>query len=97
MLECENLEFEILGCSVKFKSDTGASGLPDGVEARAVVALVEDEIKALKSKAPDLDDGKVAILAALKIAADKLELELEYRDNIDRLQNSATKALRYMS
>ena len=43
--------------------------------------------------APSLDKGKVAILVALQMAAQKLSLEEEYRDNVEQMQAFAKNAL----
>ncbi len=84
----DNLEFNVLGYQVKF-SPTG----DHNASPREAVELVRQEANAIKSKAPSLADGQVAVLVALKLASEKLNLAKEYKDNIQDLKKAAQEAL----
>ncbi len=76
-------EFNVLGCKVKVRPDTD-----DGAIAASVIELVNHEINLLRSSRPSLKDTDVAVLVALKIATEKLQLENEYRANICKLEKT---------
>jgi cell division protein ZapA len=83
-------EFEVLGFKVKLKPKVdGSSG-----NAQTVVDLVQTEALKIREAAPNLDSGQVALLVALKIAEDKIQIENEYKGNIDKLYSTACDALR---
>ena len=75
--ERQEFEFDILGCRVKFRpTDSGLD------EAKTVVDLVLGEIQKLKNAKPNLKDTDVAVLVALKIAQEKLQLETDCKNMI---------------
>ncbi len=84
----EELEFEILGYKIRFRSSD-----EQNVDAKIVVEKVKDEVGRLKNMAPHLDTGQAAILVALKMASEKISFEREFKENIDKIQNSAVDAL----
>lgn len=88
MTESQEKEFNVLGCKVKY-----TPGLNESHNAMAVIDLVLHEVEELKSKRPMLRDTDVAVLVALKIAMEKLELEDEYKINIFKLEQSLETAL----
>lgn len=88
MTQSQEQEFNVLGCKVKYKPEQN-----DSHNAKAVIDLVMAEIQDLKSKRPMLRDTDVAVLVALKMATDKLQLENEYKENILRLEESLETAL----
>jgi cell division protein ZapA (FtsZ GTPase activity inhibitor) len=61
---------------------------PTTLDQESIIAA-----KQLKSKRPMLRDTDVAVLVALKIAMEKLELEDEYKNNIFKLEQSLETAL----
>lgn len=85
-------DFEILGSRVKINPDK-VSGETTPNEIVEYVRLTASHIK---NEAPQLDNGQVFLLAALKIAEERLNLNREYRDNIEALQASAQDALRFI-
>ena len=91
MLEKNNKEqeFEVLGYKVKFS----ATSENNTVGASDVINLVNNEIAALKKSGRFLGDGETAVLVALKLASDKLNLDKEYQDNIHKLKSTAIDAL----
>lgn len=85
-------DFEILGSRVKINPDkvTGETTPSE------IVEYVRQAATQIKTQAPQLDNGHVFLLAALKIAEERLNLNREYRDNIKALQASAQDALRFI-
>ena len=88
MTESQEKEFNVLGCKVKYRPLQN-----DSQNAKAVIDLVLREVEALKSKRPMLRDTDVAVLVALKLATEKIELEDEYKSNILKLEESLEMAL----
>ena len=92
MTESQEKEFNVLGCKVKLRPDQN-----DSHNAKAVIDLVMSEIQDLKMKRPLLKDTDVAVLVALKIATEKLQLEDEYKLNILKLESSLESVLELVS
>jgi cell division protein ZapA len=88
MTESQEKEFNVLGCKVKYRPLQN-----DSQNATVVIELVLREIEELKSKRPMLRDTDVAVLVALKLATEKIELEDEYKSNILKLEESLEMAL----
>lgn len=92
MTESQEKEFSVLGCKVKYRPEQNDSHI-----AKAVIDLVLSEIQDLKTKRPMLKDTDVAVLVALKIATEKMQLEDEYKSNILKLESSLESALEIVS
>ena len=88
MTESQEKEFNVLGCKVKYRPLQN-----DSQNAKVVIELVLREIEELKSKRPMLRDTDVAVLVALKLATEKIELEDEYKSTILKLEESLEMAL----
>lgn len=88
MTQSQEQEFNVLGCKVTVKPEQN-----DSHNAKAVIDLVLREIEELRLKRPKLRDTDVAVLVALKLATDKLQLENEYKENILKLEESLETAL----
>jgi hypothetical protein len=88
MTESQEQEYNVLGCKVKYRPLQN-----DSQNAKTVIDLVLREVEALKSKRPMLRDTDVAVLVALKLATEKIELEDEYKSNILKLEESLEMAL----
>lgn len=88
MTQSQELEFNVLGCKVKLKPEQN-----DGDIAKAVIDRLMAEIQQLKISRPGLRDTDVAVLVALKIATEKVQLEDEYKNNIFKLEESLETAL----
>lgn len=84
----QEVEFNVLGCKVKVRPDEN-----DNHNALAVINLVNAEIQQLKNNRPMLRDTDVAVLVALKMAEEKMQLEDEYKTNLIKLENSLEQAL----
>jgi cell division protein ZapA len=88
MTQSQEQEFSVLGCKVKYRPEQN-----DSHNAKAVIDLVLSEIQELKLVRPMLRDTDVAVLVALKLATEKLQLEDEYKTNILKLEESLETAL----
>lgn len=88
MTQSQEVEFNVLGCKVKVKPEQN-----DGHMARAVIDQVMAEIQQLKIQRPGLRDTDVAVLVALKMATEKMQIEDEYKKNIFKLEESLETAL----
>jgi cell division protein ZapA (FtsZ GTPase activity inhibitor) len=88
----QDIEFNVLGCKVRLGPDQS-----DMNNAKAVVDLVNAEIHQLKINRPLLRDTDVAVLVALKIATEKLQLAQEYKQNIFKLEESLEVALQALN
>ena len=90
-MDREDKGFEVLGLKLKLSAKEEGRGV-----ASEAVALVRTEADKILSRSPNLDRSEVAVLVALKLASEKLGLEGEYRDNIERLHVAAEDALQYI-
>ncbi|MES2528618.1 MAG: cell division protein ZapA [Bdellovibrionota bacterium] len=88
MTQSQEVEFSVLGCKVKYRPEQNDSHI-----AKAVIDHVLAEIQQLKINRPQLRDTDVAVLVALKIATEKLQLEDEYKGNILKLEGTLEKAM----
>lgn len=84
----ETTEFEVLGSKVKFKPDPAL-----GVNPKDIIDRVNKEAELLKSQYHGLADGQIAVLVALKLAAESITSERDFKKNIEALQLSAQEAL----
>lgn len=87
----QEAEFNVLGCKVKVRPEQN-----DSHNAIAVIDLINAEIQQLKSSRPMLRDTDVAVLVALKMATEKMQLEDEYKKNIFKLEESLEHALQIL-
>jgi cell division protein ZapA (FtsZ GTPase activity inhibitor) len=88
MTQSQEQEYNVLGCKVKYRPEQN-----DSHNAKAVIDLVVAEVQQLKEKRPMLRDTDVAVLVALKMATEKLQIEDEYKSNILKLEESLESAL----
>ena len=87
-MDINTKEFEILGNKVKLSQNAEQK-----VDPEYVVALVRDEVLHIKEANSTLSNERAFMLAALKLAADKLTLEEDFKKDINQLQSSAADAL----
>jgi cell division protein ZapA (FtsZ GTPase activity inhibitor) len=80
-------EFSVLGCKVRLRPDSNDNN------AKAVIDLVDAEVKQLRLARPGLRDTDVAVLVALKIATEKMQIEDEYKESILKLESLLSSAL----
>ncbi|PIP95002.1 MAG: hypothetical protein COW00_18095 [Bdellovibrio sp. CG12_big_fil_rev_8_21_14_0_65_39_13] len=86
------LEFDVLGYKVRMKDD----GSDRRTSPSKAVELVLERARSILDRYPSLDRGKVAVLVALELAADKLDLENEYREDIEKLHQTTTEAIQFI-
>lgn len=81
-------EYNVLGSRIKLNAgdDTNAN-------ADKIVDKVKAEAEKIKLASPQLEDEKIFLLVALRMAEEKLELEKEFASNIKHLESSAAHAL----
>jgi hypothetical protein len=84
--------YNVLGCNIKLNSNDSA----EGVDARDIVALVEEEARGIREKFPRLTEQNISVLVALQLAQKNLSLKAEFKDNITSLKRSAVDALQYI-
>lgn len=87
----EGLEYNILGCPIRMKANEG-----DSTSAKLAVDLVNKEIETLRGQNPSLRDIETAVLVALKLASEKIEIEGEYKENVFSLRSGITDALNFI-
>jgi hypothetical protein len=87
----QNLEFNILGCNVRIKSDD-----KNNINAQTAIDLLNTEIESIKRINPSLKDVDVAVLSALKLATKSLEIESEYKENVFALKSGIEDALNFV-
>ncbi len=92
MTPSQEVEFSVLGCKVKYKPEQNDSHI-----AKAVIDHVLAEIQQLKISRPQLRDTDVAVLVALKMATEKMQIDEEYKGNVLKLESSLEKALESLS
>ncbi len=92
MTQSQEEEFNVLGCKVKYRPEQN-----DSQNSKAVIDIVLREVEDLKFKRPMLKDTDVAVLVALKLATERLQIEDEYRTNILRLEASLESVLGAMN
>jgi len=88
MNEDNNLEFTVLGQNVRFRSES-----PLGGTAHQAVDYVKKVSQELQNKLSISDLNHLAVLTALKIAQEKLDMEGDYKKDIHDLQSTAKDAL----
>ena len=81
------LEYKILGSTVRIASDTA------GDTAVEAVNLVREEIKSLRDSNRVLKDIDIAVLVALKMASERINVSSEYKENILSLRAGVSDAL----
>lgn len=85
----EQENFEVLGLRLRLKRE---EMLP-GVTPREVVDYVQSEAQAILNKNQNINLNQAVVLAALKIAQEKIALEKQYQDHVAYLKQTATDAL----
>jgi len=88
MNEDNTLEFTVLGQNVRFRSE----GI-NSTNAGQAVEYVKKVSQELQNKLSISDLNQLAVLTALKIAQEKLNMEGDYKKDIYDLQSSAKDAL----
>lgn len=88
-LETEK-EHDVLGFRIKVHPNEEQKAK---VPSQRVIDFVQDRVEQVKRKFPHLDNAQIAVLVAMNCARERLEIEDEYRENIESIELSATQAL----
>jgi cell division protein ZapA len=88
----QEIEYNVLGCKVRLRPDQ-----TDNRHAKTVIDLVNSEIQELKTSRPMLRDTDLAVLVALKLATEKLQLEDEFKESLFKLEGSLETALQALN
>jgi hypothetical protein len=88
---CNALDYDILGYKVKLQPNAEGAVSPD-----EVVEHVRTEALSLREKMPSLAAGEAILLVALRLTQEKMELEREYRKEIDQFRANADDVLKYI-
>lgn len=89
MEEEKTREYDVLGCRVKL----AATGKEAQFSADDVVLQVREEAEVILRKNPNLSKAQVAVLVALKLAADKMTIDHEFKESVDEFQATARGAI----
>jgi cell division protein ZapA (FtsZ GTPase activity inhibitor) len=81
-------EFELMGHRFRFKAESS-----NDIEVNEVIDLVNKEVEKVQTLSPNVAPEKLAVLVALRIAADRLSVEKEFRGKIKEIQSFAVDAL----
>jgi cell division protein ZapA (FtsZ GTPase activity inhibitor) len=81
-------EFNILGCAVRIDTEGVA-----GEQALKAVNLLENQINNLRSAKPGLKDLDIAVLAALHLASEKVELEQDFKTSVLSMRSEIQDAI----
>ena len=82
-------DFEVLGYKVKLREEENT----DSVSASDVVDLVRRESDKIMVKAPHLSNGEVALLVALQMAKENIEINKQFQSDLGSLKEKAGQAL----
>jgi cell division protein ZapA (FtsZ GTPase activity inhibitor) len=88
----ENLEFSILGCRVKLSSIDQQEQI--GVEPRAVVEHMLEQVDHMKKKRSDLSDKDIAVLCALNLAEENMKLKNLLQKKMNHLESDLGQTLK---
>ena len=86
-------EFVVLGQKLKLNR---SSETFEDISPEQIVEYLNREADIIREKSPDLQMNQVAILAGLKIAADKLAIEKDFRGSVERFRSTASDALQFI-
>lgn len=92
MQNLDDSTYDVFGFRVKFKPDEDSGR----VSAEQVIDYVRKEGNSLLDRVPNLNRDQLAVLLSLKFASEKLNLEDEYRENIEKFQSTANDILHYI-
>jgi len=84
-------EFNILGCTVRIKSDENNDN-----KAHKAIKVLNREIDKVRSVSPNLNATDLAILSALNLASNCLDTEAEFKENVFALKSGVEDALKFI-
>jgi cell division protein ZapA (FtsZ GTPase activity inhibitor) len=63
------------------------------VTSARVIEFVQTEVEKLQEQYPQLDNSQLAVLLAMNFARERLEIEEDFRLNIEEIERSTKEAL----
>jgi cell division protein ZapA (FtsZ GTPase activity inhibitor) len=87
----KGLEFNILGSQVRLSAQES-----DDNRAKAAIELVQKEVETMKMQNSRLKDTDIAVLVALKLATQKLEVEDDFQTSVGSLKQGINEALEFI-
>lgn len=87
----KGLEFNILGSQVRLSAQES-----DDSRAKAAIELVQKEVETMKNQNSRLKDTDIAVLVALKMATQKLEVESDFQTSVGSLKQGIKEALEFI-
>ena len=85
-----NREHDILGMKISVQKEEEQRST---VSSARVIEFVQNEVDKLKEQYPQLDNTELAVLLAMNFARERLEIEEEFRGEIEDIESSTKKAL----
>ena len=85
-----NREHEILGMKLNVQNEVEQKSK---VTSARVIEFVQTEVEKLKEQYPHLDNSQLAVLLAMNFARERLEIEEDFRLNIEEIERSTKEAL----
>jgi cell division protein ZapA (FtsZ GTPase activity inhibitor) len=85
-----NREHDILGMRLNVQNEAEQESV---VTSSRVIEFVQEQVDKLKEQYPHLDNAQLAVLLAMNIARERLELEAEFKANIEDIERSTKSAL----
>ena len=86
-----NREHEILGMKLSVQTQVEQKSK---VTSARVIEFVQKEVDRLKEQYPHLDNSQLAVLLAMNFARERLEIEEDFRMNIEEIERSTKEALK---
>ena len=85
-----NREHDILGMRLSVQDEVEQEST---VTSSQVIEFVQEQVDKLTEQYPNLDNAQLAVLLAMNIARERLEIEAEFKANIEDIEQSTKLAL----
>ena len=86
-----NREHEILGMKLNVQNEEERRST---VTSARVIDFVQKEVDKLKEQYPQLDNAQLAVLLSMNMARQRLEIEADFKANIEDIERSTQLALK---
>lgn len=84
-------EQNILGCAVRISSDGKGTE-----KASRALELLENQINNIRSTKPGLSNLDIAVLAALNLSLERIDLENEYKGSVLSLKEELSEVIEFV-
>ena len=85
-----NREHDILGMKLSVQNEVEKEST---VTSSRVIEFVQEQVDKLTEQYPHLDNAQLAVLLAMNVARERLEIEAEFKANIEDIERSTKLAL----